>query len=59
MSNQDYSAIFIGTLGQTLEIQSSGAALTNGLGDETSRRYEEAAKLTDDEIWEKMQSGQL
>jgi hypothetical protein len=59
MSNTDYSTIFDGTLGQTLEIQSSGAALTNGLCEGTSLRYEEAADLSDDEIWNKLQAGEL
>ena len=57
--NNDYSDIWTGTLGQTLDIGQSDSVISNGLSDEVSRRYEEAATLTDDEIWAKIQAGEL
>jgi hypothetical protein len=57
--NNDYSDIWTSTLGQTLDIGQSDSVISNGLSDEISRRYEEAAMLTDDEIWAKIQAGEL
>jgi hypothetical protein len=59
MNQAAFSTIWNSTLGQTLEIQASESALTNGLSNETSQRYEDAAALSDDEIWDKLQAGLL
>lgn len=59
MNITDYSDIWNDTLGQTLEISASDAAITNGLSESTAKRYEEAAELTDDQIWEQLKQGQL
>ena len=54
-----YSDIWKDTLGQTLEIEASDSTFSNGLSEATSRKYEEAADLTRDEIWAKIELGQL
>jgi hypothetical protein len=59
MNEETYSAIWDSTLGQTLSIPEQGSTISNGLPQGTSDRYENAAHLSDDEMWKLVLAGEL
>lgn len=59
MNETTFSAIWDSTLGQTLAMPEDQASFSIGLSQGTSDRYERAARITDDEMWTLIESGQL
>ena len=59
MDREEFSQVWQQTLGQTLEIEQQNAQFSNGMSTTTSQKYEEAAAMSDDEIWTKIQAGEL
>jgi len=59
MNAETFDEIWADTLGQTLEITEENSLMTNGLRQETSNLFREAANLSDDEIAERLECGTL
>lgn len=59
MNAETFDEIWADTLGQTLEITKENSLMTNGLRQETSDLFREAANLSDDEIAVRLESGVL
>jgi len=56
MNTETFDEIWADTLGQTLEITEENSLMTNGLRQETSNLFREAANLTEDEIAARLES---
>jgi len=59
MNAETFDEIWADTLGQTLEITEENSLMTNGLRQETSNLFREAANLSDDEIAARLECGTL
>ena len=55
----NFDEIWERNMGKTYEITQDDAKFTNGLKPETAELYEKADSLSDDELWAKMEAGEL
>ena len=59
MNEEQYSAIWSSTFARTMDITEENAIASNGLSVATSDLYAQAASLSDDQIWQLIQKGEL